>query len=148
MHARTLVEQACAKILNQAVYLVRYVRFIFYCLRSSVLDTSKNTHLAYNLSQSESENLFRDSGYWDFLILSLYDYYFRLFFVYSLLVVSDYSIGERASWRGAGYLLRPSNLVLFTDLKTLFEVLQYLFSCLLFLALLVLFLTMVGQCFF
>jgi hypothetical protein len=53
----------------------------------------------------EFENLFKDSGYWDYFLLALYDTYFRLYGVYTLFFVSDFSIVEKASWRGMASFL-------------------------------------------
>lgn len=67
--------------------------------------TQPSTHLTSAIEFSEFENVFKDSGYWDYCILSFYDNAFRLYLAYSLFFVSDYSIVEKASWRGVGSLL-------------------------------------------
>jgi hypothetical protein len=54
--------------------------------------------LEVHLDGQEFENMFKDSGYWDYFLLSYYDQVFRIYAVYSLFVVSDFSIVEKASW--------------------------------------------------
>lgn len=74
-----------------------------------------------SLDAAEFENAFKDSGYWDYCILATYDAYFRLYGVYSLFVVTDFSIVEKASWRGVGAVLWPLNHFFFFELRSLNE---------------------------
>jgi len=67
--------------------------------------TKSGSHVGVSLDSAEFENAFKDSGYWDYCILSSYDAYFRLYGVYSLFVVTDFSIVEKASWKGVGSVL-------------------------------------------
>jgi hypothetical protein len=57
----------------------------------------KRAWVEVQLDCQEFENMFKDSGYWDYFLLALYDNAFRLYGVYSLFVVTDFAIVEKAS---------------------------------------------------
>lgn len=106
-----VVDKTCAIVLELARNV--YARL--------VEPFTPTNHIEAHIDATEFENTFKDSGYWDYFLLSTYDNWFRLHMVYSLIFVSDYSIVEKASWRGVGALLWPLNQILFMELKTLSE---------------------------
>jgi hypothetical protein len=89
-------------------YFSGILSFLFRIFRFYYLNFAyhtPNSYLHASLDSAEFENMFKDSGYWDYFILLVYDIYFRLYGVYSLFVITDFSVVEKASWRGIGAIL-------------------------------------------
>jgi len=92
-------------ILNVYVRLLTLLRFIVSLVGVQLRTTrSGETRIGDILDEQEFENFFRDSGYWDFFLLSFFDYFFRVYIIYTLLVVSDFAIVEKASWLLVGMI--------------------------------------------
>lgn len=122
-----------------SIILASFSAFIeILCAFSSILVASvsrtfyhKRPWLDVYLDMREFENLFKDSGYWDYFLLAIYDYAFRVYIVYTLLIITDYSIVEKASWLLISALLQPLNFFFFFEFKSLHE----FFFCVIFLIL-------------
>ena len=64
---------------------------------------------------------FSDSGILDFFLLSTFDLLFRYFFVYSLLLLSEFSVVEKASWRFFSYLVSYATKYTFFEINNIWE---------------------------
>jgi len=114
-------------ILNVYVRLLTLLRFIVSLVGVQLRTTrSGETRIGDILDEQEFENFFRDSGYWDFFLLSFFDYFFRVYIIYTLLVVSDFAIVEKASWLLVGMIFWPINLWSFLELASLEEFFMYI----------------------
>ena len=122
----------CRLAVQYSAALVRFVQqFVWLILVQRLRVAHRNlghSYLAATLDHIEFENMFKDSGYWDYCILVTYDVYFRLYGVYSLFFISDFSVVEKASWRGVGSMLWPLNQVFFLELRNLNEFFAYVIS--------------------
>jgi len=56
-----------------------------------------NVKFIFFLKNKNFQFTFQDSGLWDFIILYTYDYYLRLYLIYSLVYFSEYALVEKAS---------------------------------------------------
>jgi hypothetical protein len=111
-------------VLRTLNYFSGILSFLFRIFRFYYLGSAyhtPNSYLHASLDSAEFENMFKDSGYWDYFILLVYDIYFRLYGVYSLFVITDFSVVEKASWRGIGAILWPLNQVFFLELRNINE---------------------------
>ena len=90
------------------------------------------SHLEEQLDAAEFENAFKDSGYWDYALQSLYDAAFRTYFVYTLLYVTDYAISEKASWVLLGGVMAALTNSAFLELSTLSEFFLYVAAVIIF----------------
>lgn len=64
---------------------------------------------------------FLDSGILDFFVLSLFDLLFRYVFVYSLLLLSEFSVVEKASWRFFSYLVSGISKYSFFEINNIWD---------------------------
>lgn len=125
------VYRICSDIIYFFFFIVQVISvFLLICCESiKEIFVVRRSFLEVELEIREFENCFKDSGYWDGFILILFDYFFRVYFIYGFLFISEFSIVEKASWLGLGGVL--NNLTLFIELTNLFELLLYLLSTIL-----------------
>ena len=71
----------------------------------------------------EFENCFKDSGYWDYFLLILFDTAFRVYWVYSLIFISDFSIVEKSSWLILSGVLSGITPFMTLELRSITEIL-------------------------
>ena len=121
----SLAMQILGNFLHTVVGVLRMVEML-YLLKIKNYTCWKSSEY----SSREFENFFKDSGYWDFFLLSIYDKFFCVYVVYSLLFCSDFSIVERASWLFVGLILWPLNNFFLTELAVVGELFLYVVSCL------------------
>jgi hypothetical protein len=87
---------------------------------------SKQGHLITYLDTNEFENCFKDSGYYDFFLLSLFDYMFRVFWIFSIIKMSEFSITEKASWLISGAILSAWRTYFYFEFSSITE---FFFFC-------------------
>lgn len=115
MCAAFVFERVCS-----ICHLIGHVRVLLWAVLLKHANPTQHL-LATQLDTLEFENMFRDSGYWDFFLLSFYDNAFRVYAIYAVFVTTDYSVVERASWAALSYVLKPLAAALFVELRSLEE---------------------------
>ena len=83
-------------VANLFISSLGFAYFVVVNLLYSSIKTKTPTLLHFFKSRSFTLT-FSDSGVWDYFILYVYDYYLRIFFIYSLLYLSEYALIEKAS---------------------------------------------------
>jgi hypothetical protein len=83
-------------IFNFLFFLYFNIKYLVFRHRFSCLIFKKIKN--YYFFKNKSFNLvFKDSGIWDFFLLYVFDYYFRLYFIYTIMYFSEYALIEKAS---------------------------------------------------
>ena len=106
--------------------LVAFYQFITHEITTLLITRSRGL-VAAQLAEREFENYFKDSGYWDYVLLVSFDIFYRVYWLYSLVVLSDFLIIEKSSWIVFSYLFLFFNWTLQHEINSLTELFFLIF---------------------